>query len=105
MGGGNPSESESSRDDEEEEDEDKEEGEITSPPHSPPLEDLPSLGDLFSQQAGISIGAHRTKHPQTDTEGSSSPKHNLASRWYTLTCRELMFALAVARITHLLGVL
>jgi hypothetical protein len=73
MGGGNPSESESSRDDEEEEDEDKEEGEITSPPHSPPLEDLPSLGDLFSQQAGISIGAHRTKHPQTDTEGSSSP--------------------------------
>jgi hypothetical protein len=28
---------------------------------SPPPEDLPSLGDLFSQQAGISVGAHRAK--------------------------------------------
>jgi hypothetical protein len=42
-----PSEPESSGDDNEEEDDDKEEGEITPSPHSPPPEDLLSLGDLF----------------------------------------------------------
>jgi hypothetical protein len=52
-----PSEPESSGADDEEEDKDMEEAEVTPPPHSPPLEDLPSLGDLFSQQAGVSIGA------------------------------------------------
>jgi hypothetical protein len=58
--GGTPSEPESSGDDEEEEDEDEEEGEITP---SPPPKDLPSLGNLFSQQAEISVGAHRAKRP------------------------------------------
>jgi hypothetical protein len=42
--------------DDEEEDEDREEGEVTPPPHSLPLEDLPSLGDIFSRQARISVG-------------------------------------------------
>jgi hypothetical protein len=36
---------------------------------SPP--NLPSLGDLFNQQEGISVGTHRMKHPQIDTEGVS----------------------------------
>jgi hypothetical protein len=43
----------------EKEDEDEEEGEVTPSPHSPPPEDLPSLGDLFSQKAGVSINAHQ----------------------------------------------
>jgi hypothetical protein len=36
-------------------------GEITPSFHSSPPEDLPSLGGLFSQQAGISVGARRAK--------------------------------------------
>jgi hypothetical protein len=55
-----PSKPESSRDGDEEEDEHEEEGEITPSPHSSPLEDLPSLGDLLSQQTGISIGVRQT---------------------------------------------
>jgi hypothetical protein len=48
-----PSELESSGDDEEE-DEDEEEGEITPSLQSPPLEDLPSLGDsLDSKRASL----------------------------------------------------
>jgi hypothetical protein len=67
-GGGTPSEPESSGDDDDEEDEDEEEGEITSsPPNLPPPKDLPSLGNLFSQQAEISVGAHRAKHPWART--------------------------------------
>jgi hypothetical protein len=42
-----PSEPESSGDDNEEEEHDKEEGEITPSPHSPPPEDLLSLGGMF----------------------------------------------------------
>jgi hypothetical protein len=45
----------------EEEDEDKEEGEVTPPPHYSPPEDLPSLGDLFNQQTGISVGTRQPK--------------------------------------------
>jgi hypothetical protein len=59
-----PSELESSGDGDEEEDEDEEEGEITPSPHSPPHEDLPSLGDLFSQQTGISVSVRRTRRPR-----------------------------------------
>jgi hypothetical protein len=51
-----PSKPDSSGDGIEEEHEYEEEGEITPPPHSPPPEDLPLVGDLFSQQAGISVG-------------------------------------------------
>jgi hypothetical protein len=61
------------RDDDEEEDRDEEEGEITPSPHSLLPKVLPSLSDLFNQQAGISVGAHRTKHPWTVTGGSFGP--------------------------------
>jgi hypothetical protein len=47
----------------EEQGKDEEQGEITPSPHSLPLEDIPSLGDLFSQQAGISVGARWPKCP------------------------------------------
>jgi hypothetical protein len=60
---------ESSRDDIEE-DKDVEEGEIAPSPHSPSLKDLPSLGDLFIQQAGIFVGARQTKRPRTGARGS-----------------------------------
>jgi hypothetical protein len=50
-----PSEPESSGGDNEEEDEGEEEGEVTPPPHSLLLEGLPSLGDIFSWQVGISV--------------------------------------------------
>jgi hypothetical protein len=43
-----PSEPESSGGDDEEEDEDGEDGKVTPPSYSPPLEDLLSLGDIFS---------------------------------------------------------
>jgi hypothetical protein len=43
----------------------KRRGEVTPPPHSPPHEALPSLGDIFSTQAGIAIGAHQSKWPRT----------------------------------------
>jgi hypothetical protein len=48
-------------------------GGITPSPHSLSPEDLPSLGDLINQQAGISVGAFQAKHPQTGTGASSSP--------------------------------
>jgi hypothetical protein len=68
-----PSDPESSGGGVEEEDEDDEDGEVTPPPHSPLPKDLPSLGDLFSQQAGISIGVRQPKRPRTGTGASSSP--------------------------------
>jgi hypothetical protein len=43
-----PAEPECLGEDNEEKDEDGEEGEVTSPPHSPPPKDIPSLGDIFS---------------------------------------------------------
>jgi hypothetical protein len=58
------SKSESSKDDNEEGEEEEEEGDNSFSPTSTP-KDLPSLGDLFSRQAGISVGAPRPKRPQT----------------------------------------
>jgi hypothetical protein len=66
-----PSEPESLGGDNEEEDEEEKEGEVTPPPHSPPLEDLPSLSDLFSQQTGVSVGARQPKWPRTLTGPST----------------------------------
>jgi hypothetical protein len=66
------SKSKSMGDDDVEVDEDEEEGEITPSRQSPPPpKDFPSLGDLFSQQAGISIGVCRMKHPRAGTGRSS----------------------------------
>jgi hypothetical protein len=55
-------------------------GGITPSPHSLSPEDFPSLGDLFSQQAGISVGVHRMKHPRTGIGASSdmSPQSGLS---------------------------
>jgi hypothetical protein len=81
-GGGEetPSEPESSRGDDEEEDEDREEGEVTPRPHSSPPEDLPSLGDIFSQQVGISVGVRQLKWQQMETGSSTGllPQPHLA---------------------------
>jgi hypothetical protein len=55
-----------------EEGEDEEEGgDNPLSPISP--EDLPLLGDLFSQQAGIPVGVRWTKCSWMGTGGSSSP--------------------------------
>jgi hypothetical protein len=68
-----PSEPESSGDGNEEEAEDKEEGEITPSLTSSPPEDLLSLGDIFSQEAGISVGVRWMKCPRAGTGASSNP--------------------------------
>jgi hypothetical protein len=58
MGGEDtPSEPESLVGDDKEEDEYGVEGKVTPPPHAPPHESLPSLGDIFSRQAGITVSA------------------------------------------------
>jgi hypothetical protein len=57
---------ESSGGDDKEEDEDGEEGEVTPPPHSLSPKDLPSLGDIFSRQAGIFIGTPVEPAPNRD---------------------------------------
>jgi hypothetical protein len=67
VGEDTPFEPESSGGDDEEEDEDGEEGEVTPPPHSPPRENLPSLGDIFSRQARISISVGRPRRSQMET--------------------------------------
>jgi hypothetical protein len=81
-----PSKPESSRDGDEEEDEHEEEGEITPSPHSSPPEDLPSLGDLLSQQTGISISVRQTRCPRTGTGASSNlpPQSGLALVYFDL---------------------
>jgi hypothetical protein len=71
-GGGTPSEPKSLRGDDEEEDEDEEEGEVTSPPHFPPPEVLPSFVDFFDRQVGIFVGSSRSKRPWMETGSSTS---------------------------------
>jgi hypothetical protein len=58
-GEGIPSEPESLGGDDEEEEEEK----VTPPPLLSGPEDLTSLGDLFCQQAGISVGVRRSRQP------------------------------------------
>jgi hypothetical protein len=67
------SEPESLGDGDEEKDEDDEDREITPSLPSSPLKDLPSLGGLFSQQAGISVGARQEKCPRAGTGASFGP--------------------------------
>jgi hypothetical protein len=83
-----PSKPESSKDGDEEEDEDEEYGEITPSPHSPPPEDLPSLGYLFSQQTGISVGVRWTRCPGWELGHHLACRHSLILCWYILTFRE-----------------
>jgi hypothetical protein len=60
-----PFEPESSGGDNEEEDENIEEGVVTPPHHSTLPEDIPSLGDIFNRQAGISVGPNSHWYPLT----------------------------------------
>jgi hypothetical protein len=57
-GGGTPFEPKSLGGDDEVEDDDREEGEVNPPPHSSLCEAIPLLGDIFSRQAWITVGAH-----------------------------------------------
>jgi hypothetical protein len=76
---------------------------VTPPPHPLPPVDLPLLGDIFSLQAGISVGAHRPKWPQTETglltSSPSLPRLTLVS----LELKGTIVVPVVMRITHLLG--
>jgi hypothetical protein len=79
-----PSDPESLGGDDEEEDEGREEGEMTAPPHSPLREALPSLGDIFSRQARIAVGACNPKWPPNgdqaiDWPNAASPPHTSIS--------------------------
>jgi hypothetical protein len=107
MGGGEetPSEPESSRGDDEEEDEDREEGEVTPRPHSSPPEDLPSLGDIFSQQVGISVGVRQLKWQQMETGSSTGllPQPHLAR--VSLDLQGVSVVPVVTWMSHLLWVL
>jgi hypothetical protein len=73
MGEETPSEPKSLRGGDGEENEDEEEGEVSPPPQSLPPEDLTSPDDLFSQQAGISVGICQPKRHRTGTGASSGP--------------------------------
>jgi hypothetical protein len=66
-GGDTPSKPESLGGD----DRDKE-GEVTPPPHSPPRDALPLLGNIFSRQAWIAVSTHWLKWPQTEIGPSTS---------------------------------
>jgi hypothetical protein len=78
---------------------------MESPPHSPLPEDIPLLGDIFSQQVGISVGARRPRRPHMKT----GPLTGLPSQPYlTLVSPDLQGMSVVAVVTvidHLLGAL
>jgi hypothetical protein len=82
-----------------------EEGEVTPPPHSPLLEVLHSLGDIFNRQAGIFVGARQPKWPETrigsPTGPSLQPHHALVS----LDLQGVSVVLGVMGMSQLLGVL
>jgi hypothetical protein len=90
-----PSEPKSLRGGDEVEDEDEEEGEITPLPHSLPPKDLPSPGDVFSQQAGISVGARQPKCPQTGTGALSDPSPHSSLALVSSDLQGIYFTLAV----------
>jgi hypothetical protein len=99
------SEPKSLGDGDDEEDEGEEEGEVTPSPHSPPPDYLLSLGDLFRQQAGISVGTHRLKRHLMGTRASSGPPSHSDLMLVSSDLQGMSIALVVTRITNLLGVL
>jgi hypothetical protein len=107
QGGGEkaPFESKSSGGDDEEEDEDGEVGEVTPPPHSLSPKDLPSLGDIFSRQAGISVGTHRPKRPRTETGSLTSLPLQPYLALVSPDLQGVSVVSAVTGMSHLLGVL
>jgi hypothetical protein len=88
-----------------EEDEDEEDGEVSPLPHSPPPNDLPSLGDLFGQQAGINAAACQLKRPQIGTEASFDPPPQSDLMLVLSDLQQMSVALVVTGIAHLLRVL
>jgi hypothetical protein len=82
-----------------------EEGEVTPPPHSPLPEDLPLRGAIFSQQAGIFVGARRSKQPRTEIESSTSPPLQPRLALVTLDLQGVSVVLVVTGMSLLLGVL
>jgi hypothetical protein len=94
-----PSEPESMGGDNEEEDKDKKEGAL------PALEDLPSLGNLFRQQAGISIVVRQPKRPWTETVPSIGPPPQFSLTLVSSDMQGMSVALVVMGIAHLLEVL
>jgi hypothetical protein len=100
-----PSKPKSSGRDDEEEDEDREEGEVMPPPHSPLHEDLPSLGDTFSRQARISVGAGWPKRSQTETVSPTGPPPQPHLTLVSPGLQGMRAMLVVMGMTYLLGVL
>jgi hypothetical protein len=87
---------------------DEEEREIISSPHSlppPPLENLRSPSDIFSQQMGIPASAHWAKRPPLDAGGASSlpPQSDNAPVCSVLS--RMHVRVIGARIAYLLGAL
>jgi hypothetical protein len=78
-------------------------GEVTPHPHSPLHKDLPLPEDLFSQQAGISVGARQPKHPRTGASSGPLPQSDL--RLVSFDLQGMSVSLAVIGIAHLLRVL
>jgi hypothetical protein len=102
--GGTPSKTNSLGDDSEEDGEDKEKGEINPFPQSPLPEDLPSLGDLFSWQTGISFGVHWPKNPLVGTGASFGPPPQSILTLVFSDLQKMGVVLVAIGTTHLLGV-
>jgi hypothetical protein len=66
---------------------------------------LPSPGDLFSQQAGISVGVCQSKCHRIGAEASSGPPPQFGLMLVSSDLQEMSVACVVTRIAHLLGVL
>jgi hypothetical protein len=82
-------------------DEDGEEGEVTPPTHSPLPEDLPSIGYIFIQKAGITIGARQLKPPQMETEPSTGPPPQPCLALVSPDLQGSSVVLVVTETTHL----
>jgi hypothetical protein len=100
-----PSEPESSGGEDEEEDKDGEEEEVTPPPHSPPCEALPSLGDIFSRWARITIGARQSKWPRAETGPSTGLPPQPCITLVSSSMQGIGVVPMLTKATHIFGVL